>query len=172
VHSREHLLVSPDHGVNDDTPKFDDLLLIHLKAWPHFAEHLIPPVFRLHSQVPAKLAERQCLVHLLHGPIGLIEEWLRISHNPFRNDSHVYVPPSKCSERVSISGKSKADTLRVGFMPRTVIVFGRYRRDYRRGFAAADRTAAGSGPPAQANRALDASACRFFEMVRGTVQVG
>jgi hypothetical protein len=106
--------VPPDHGVNDGTPKFVELVLIHVEAWPHFAEHMIPPLFRQQRDVPAELANRHSLVQLLLGTIGLIEEWLRISHNPFCNGSHVYVPPSDCSERVSISGMSKAGILRGG----------------------------------------------------------
>ena len=43
VHLREHLLVSPDHGNDDGTPKVVEFLVIHLEAWPHFAKRQIPP---------------------------------------------------------------------------------------------------------------------------------
>jgi hypothetical protein len=104
VHEWEHLLVSPDHRVDDGTPKVVELVLIHVEAWPHFSEHLFTPSFRAQSEVPAQLTDRHCLVHLLQGTIGLFEEWLRISRNRFCNGSHVY-PPSTCNERESISGK-------------------------------------------------------------------
>src|SRR5262249_3784383 len=46
VHQWEPLLVSPDHGFDDGTPKSVDFLFVHLGGWLHFAERLIPPVFR------------------------------------------------------------------------------------------------------------------------------
>jgi len=38
MHSWEHLLVSANHGIDDGTPKFVELVLIHVEAWPHIVE--------------------------------------------------------------------------------------------------------------------------------------
>ena len=46
VHPWEHLLVSPDHGVDDGTPKIVELFPLHVEGWRHFADPLIPLVVR------------------------------------------------------------------------------------------------------------------------------
>jgi tRNA (cytidine/uridine-2'-O-)-methyltransferase len=93
VHEREHLVVSPDHRVDDGTPKFVEFLVIHLEVLPHFAERLIPTVFRQQREVIAEGAYRECLVQIFLRAIGLIEQRLRVGHQRFCHGTHVQIPP-------------------------------------------------------------------------------
>ena len=46
VHSREHVLMSPNHGIDGGTPKLGKLLIVHFEKRPHFTERLFSTVNR------------------------------------------------------------------------------------------------------------------------------
>ena len=69
-----------------------------------------------------------CLVQLSFRTIRLIEQRLRVGHQPFCNGAHVQIPPCGCTERLTIRGKAKARPLRQDLGgPRSAALF--YRGD-------------------------------------------
>jgi hypothetical protein len=112
VHAREHLLMSLDHGEDDGSLKIFEYFVIHLEGSPHFGQNRTPTVVRKDREVITKLANRECPVQLFRRSIGLLEQWLRESHESVCKRSHVRVPPCNCTERLSNRDEPKAHARR------------------------------------------------------------
>src|SRR5262249_16716788 len=65
LHSRKHLFVSSNHGVDDGPPKFGKLFLGHAQCRLEFVERLLATFFRRKREVVAKLGKHHRLVHFL-----------------------------------------------------------------------------------------------------------
>src|SRR5580698_6792739 len=113
MHSREHLLVSADHRLNDRIAKIVEVLGAHFKGLPQFLDYLLPAVFRQQREIVAGLSNRKRSVHIFDRTVGLIEQWLREGHNRFCNGAHCIslrvIAPSWIAEatipRSSMDGK-------------------------------------------------------------------
>ncbi len=65
--------MTPDHGVDDGTPKFRELLVIHINARLQISDVLFFHVVRQERKVVAKRAEGKCFFYLFHRTIGLVD---------------------------------------------------------------------------------------------------
>jgi hypothetical protein len=91
---REHFLVSLDHGVEHGYSKLLEVLPIRLHDWPHFPERFVPFLFGEHGDALAQLGDAQGTVHVLHGTVGVIEQWLGVGPHRVGDCSHTRLLPS------------------------------------------------------------------------------
>jgi hypothetical protein len=108
VQEREHLLVSPDHGLNEGTTERVEFRVIHPDPSLHVAESRVPLVLRQQREVVAELADREGLFQLFLRTIGVINQRLSVGHKRFGKGAHVQILSYRYAESLVNCGELEA----------------------------------------------------------------
>ena len=73
MQTRKHLLVPPDHRVDDSAPEVLELVLFHLQARPHLTQRRLTLFLWQEGHIPTEHTKLKRIVHLLARTVGVIE---------------------------------------------------------------------------------------------------